>query len=857
MATPVLAIDFGTYESSARVVIDGDIKEDYVPDPGTGNEQADWRSSVYWDGARLLVGRAAQEQWTTEPGRYRAEFKPLLGGRLPVALGDPDGRKRNFLPEDLVAEFLAAMREAADTKYQLAVKQAVITVPPAYFELDGQRAKLMLAAADEAGFKERVELIREPVAAALAEPAGGRFAVGTCVLVYDFGGGTFDAAIVRVGVDGANAHALSTDGCGGMHVDATIQAWLGEHYPAIGALISRGVADDEGLSAARGLMYVSELCETLKRRLSAPGADVVGMRSDSLDLHVTMKGEDLDECAADIIGKTISCCKELLREAGKTPADLDAILLVGGSSRLRGVREGLVAGLGVRKDIIRATVRPTLAVVDGAAIFAAQSYNRVSWRTRDDPRARALRWDIPGDRAAVVRWHARENDSYRKGQELADLRLGTGEIYRLVDDEDGTVARRHAGEGQDVRGGDWLLTSWRPFNGGWEAPLGAIDAAPALSDRTVFVGTRSGTVYALASATREIWWRQDLHVPVTAPPAIRHGHVHVGCEDGRLYTLDQRTGKPVEAPTHPVNAAITSAPLWAGGRTWVTASSGMLFGLAPDGTAAQFECAPGTRPVLSGPMLCVRDAAGSLYGIDPYRATMAPNWNAGLFGGHGQHTAAGAMVYEYYGYSGIRRLSGLTGHIEADQKELVPNPADKEPSAHGNGGLAAAARRRLQQGLLSPGASTEPLLLAAPVCATDLDGRETVYVGTTDGRLFALEADTLKPREQAQIASGESATPAINFLTFADGTLYVGAADSTVYMVGARAGLPALGNHSIVASRGGLPGFVAASRVGIPGLKEQVGIAITAGPVIGHGAVLVTAADGVLRAFPSHIERTS
>jgi molecular chaperone DnaK (HSP70) len=168
LAEPVLAVDFGTFASAAKLVIGGEIIG-YVPDLAVQTEKTSWRSAVYWDGAQLLVGNAAEKQRMTDPHRYRAEFKPLLGQQGQVVLGGGDGSAGCvYLPEELVREMLTAMRKTAQSMYSVEkISRAVLTVPPSYFAPgENSRAKLMLDAADDAGFTDRVELIAEPVAAA-------------------------------------------------------------------------------------------------------------------------------------------------------------------------------------------------------------------------------------------------------------------------------------------------------------------------------------------------------------------------------------------------------------------------------------------------------------------------------------------------------------------------------------------------------------------------------------------------------------------------------------------------------------------------------------------------------------------
>ncbi|MFD0531769.1 Hsp70 family protein [Kitasatospora arboriphila] len=214
MTGPVLVVDFGTSSSAAAVVVDG--RERLLKEPSSG--LLSWPSavSVAADG-RLLVGSAAERRKRAEPDSYRAEFKRDLGERAPVVLGG-----RGYPATGLVAAVLAEFRSQGRTVTGTEIDRLVVTVPASYGPVDPRR-EAMLEAGREAGFRS-VELLAEPVAAAHAAVAGEPFGPGQTVLVYDFGGGTFDTALVRIGADGARTvlgHA-ALDDCGGRDIDALL-----------------------------------------------------------------------------------------------------------------------------------------------------------------------------------------------------------------------------------------------------------------------------------------------------------------------------------------------------------------------------------------------------------------------------------------------------------------------------------------------------------------------------------------------------------------------------------------------------------------------------------------------------------
>ncbi len=256
MAEPVLVVDFGTSSSAAAVVLDRG--ERLVKEPSSG--LLSWPSAVCADGDRLLVGSAAEHRKRAEPSCYRAEFKRDLGERAPVPLGD-----RPYPVSALVAAVLAEFRSQGQVMIGRGIDRLVVTVPASYGPIDPRR-EAMLAAGAAAGFRS-VELLAEPVAAAHATVAGEPFTPGETVLVYDFGGGTFDTALVRIGPDGASHTVLghaALDDCGGRDIDALLAGRIRERgrdwlEPLLGA---------GGAGALRAQLELGDFVRRIKHQLT-------------------------------------------------------------------------------------------------------------------------------------------------------------------------------------------------------------------------------------------------------------------------------------------------------------------------------------------------------------------------------------------------------------------------------------------------------------------------------------------------------------------------------------------------------------------------------------------------------------
>src|SRR5436190_15995717 len=181
MADLIVGIDLGTTNSEVAVVEGG------TPRVLPGDDGDPILPSYVGlaDDGRLLVGKAARNQYPLAPDRTIKSIKRKMGQDVKVKLGDQEYR-----PQEISAMILRALRDRASAQLGVPVKKAVITVP-AYFN-DAQR-QATREAGELAGL-EVVRILNEPTAAALAYNPGGRDL--RRVLVYDLGGGTFDVSVV-------------------------------------------------------------------------------------------------------------------------------------------------------------------------------------------------------------------------------------------------------------------------------------------------------------------------------------------------------------------------------------------------------------------------------------------------------------------------------------------------------------------------------------------------------------------------------------------------------------------------------------------------------------------------------------
>ncbi|MEZ0094075.1 Hsp70 family protein [Streptacidiphilus sp. EB129] len=603
MSDAVLAIDFGTSASSAAVVADGTVQPILEP---TGRTWS-WPSAVYLDGETLLVGTPAERHKRVHPGNYRSEFKRDLGQETPIRLGD-----RAFTPTELATGVLRALKlEAEKVHGRGPITRTVLTVPTSYGGPHDPRWQRMIEAGEAAGFRS-VELIFEPVAAALEAPAGNPFQRGDLVLVYDFGGGTFDAALVRIGAHGQYEEVLghrTLDDCGGTDIDAAVLQWLIQNgSDELSALLDARGPDgtQDRLAALRARIELSTLGTQLKHQLSErPSAVELFDRM----LELTLDRGTFNKLAEPFVARTVRCCAELLAEAEVPSESLAAVLLVGGSSRMPLVGSALTAEF---DRPVRSAGEREYAVLRGAARFAGTAPDRYLTQDPDDPGEQAVRWTVPGGTADLLVWHVPVGREYPAGADLAEVRLTSGAILGLRARVSGTVRAQHVRPGDRVHSGDWLLTAARGFQP-WRTGLNQLLGPPAVLDEagsgtatgSVYVCGRSGRVDARVAATGAPRWRRDLGVELTVAPAAADGRVYAGRRDGRLFALDAATGAPRWRRPYQAGDEVATTPVLADGL--------LCFG-SKDRNLHVLDCATGElrkRLPLHSPVRSVAWAAGT------------------------------------------------------------------------------------------------------------------------------------------------------------------------------------------------------------------------------------------------------
>lgn len=347
----VIGIDLGTTNSCVAVMEGGEAV--VIPNP----EGARTTPSVVGfkkDGERI-VGETAKRQAITNPDRTIISIKRHMGSNHKENI---DGK--DYSPQEISAMILQKLKSDAEAYLGQPVTQAVITVP-AYFN-DSQRQ-----ATKDAGKIAGLEVLRivnEPTAAALAY--GLEKSEDQTILVYDLGGGTFDVSILELGDGFFEVKATSGDNrLGGDDFDQVIIDHLvSEFKKEQGIDLSKDKAAVQRLKDAAEKAK-KELSGVLTTTISLPFITVVDGVPQHLEVNLTRA--KFEELSAGLVERTLGPTRQALKDAGMTPADLNKIVLVGGSTRIPAVQEAIkkLTGKEPHKG-----VNPDEVVALGAAVQA-------------------------------------------------------------------------------------------------------------------------------------------------------------------------------------------------------------------------------------------------------------------------------------------------------------------------------------------------------------------------------------------------------------------------------------------------------------------------------------------------------
>jgi molecular chaperone DnaK len=371
----VIGIDLGTTNSAVSAIEGG---EPHIIENAEGNRTTPSIVAISKNGERL-VGQVAKRQAVTNHKNTVFGIKRFIGhnfeddavqkdkdtvpyevkksdnGGVLVTMGEKDHR-----PEEISAMILQKLKADAEAKLGEKVTEAVITVP-AYFN-DSQR-QATKDAGKIAGLEVK-RIINEPTAAALAY--GFNKKKDEQIVVFDFGGGTFDVSVLEVGDD--VVEVKSTDGdshMGGKDIDQKIIGWILEEFKK-----------DSGMDISKdtlALQRLDEAAEKAKLELSTSNETEINIPFITSDengpKHLVLKltRAKLEELAADFIQRSIEITKRAVEASPFEISDIDEIILVGGQTRMPKIQEEVQKLFGKEPN---KSINPDEVVAMGAAIQA-------------------------------------------------------------------------------------------------------------------------------------------------------------------------------------------------------------------------------------------------------------------------------------------------------------------------------------------------------------------------------------------------------------------------------------------------------------------------------------------------------
>ncbi len=352
MANRIVGIDLGTTNSEVAIIRDG---QPFVIPGEDGDPILPSFVGLSSDG-KLLVGKAARNQWALASERTIKSIKRKMGQDVKVPLGGTE-----YTPPEISAMILRALKDRAAKYLGEEITKAVITVP-AYFN-DSQR-QATIEAGSLAGL-EVMRILNEPTAAALTYDP--RQSEGLRVLVYDLGGGTFDVSIVHA--EGGVVEVLASHGdtqLGGDDFDELLLNHICDRFKQEHDIDLR----ENRTTKAR----LGHAAEAAKRALSdhpfvKVEEEFIGEKN-GIALHLSMEvsREAYEGLIRPLIDRTMDCVQRSLDDAKVTARQIDRVVLVGGSTRTPLVSQLLESRLS--KPAHR-EINPDLCVAMGAAVQGA------------------------------------------------------------------------------------------------------------------------------------------------------------------------------------------------------------------------------------------------------------------------------------------------------------------------------------------------------------------------------------------------------------------------------------------------------------------------------------------------------
>ncbi|MEM9513740.1 MAG: Hsp70 family protein, partial [Actinomycetota bacterium] len=350
--TYYLGIDLGTTYTAAATWRDGTAR---IVDLGTRSPVIP--SVVFLrDDEEVLTGEAANRRGTTEPGRVAREFKRRIGDPTPIIVGGTP-----YSADSLTGKLLRSVVDRVAEREGAAPAGIAISHPANW----GDYKKDLLGQAIALADLDDATVVTEPEAAAISYASQERVDTGSTIAVYDLGGGTFDAAVLRKTPDGFEilGEPQGVERLGGVDFDEAVFRHV---VDALGGSFDELDPDDPTHIAA--VTRLRAECVDAKEALSSDTDVSIPVMLPTVQTEVRLTRAEFEAMIRPSLADSITALRRALRSAGVEADDVSAVLLVGGSSRIPVVAQLVGAELG---RPVAVDVHPKQGIALGAAITAA------------------------------------------------------------------------------------------------------------------------------------------------------------------------------------------------------------------------------------------------------------------------------------------------------------------------------------------------------------------------------------------------------------------------------------------------------------------------------------------------------
>jgi molecular chaperone DnaK len=408
-----IGIDLGTTNSAIANFDKGEVR--IFKDPSTWKDTIP--SAVSYQKDRIIIGEKAKKRFEKDPKNTFALFKRKMGTNETFKV---DVLNNSKTPIELSAEILKELRTFVNDDIDLS--SAVVTIPASFDTIQSNATK---EAGNLAGFEE-VILLQEPIAASLAYAnSKNRDLENTKWLVFDYGGGTFDVALLQI--KNGEMKVIDHEGdnfLGGADFDMAIVEKIIVPYFEQNHGFSNLLQELQNSSGKYNRDYFALLhnAELSKIELSTKEVSEIEVRIGDIEEYTNIHRSQFEEIISKNVQKTIDLIKKLLTNNGFRNNDVDFALMIGGSTYIPYVRNQIKNSLGIE---VNTEIDPTTAVAIGASYYAGNKKATVKSKNSE---TKKLKIKMAYEKAT---FEAEEHVSIRVNGDLSNL------TYRIVREDRG------------------------------------------------------------------------------------------------------------------------------------------------------------------------------------------------------------------------------------------------------------------------------------------------------------------------------------------------------------------------------------------------------------------------------------